>query len=387
MGYIPYGRQDIDREDINAVIKVLEGDWITQGPAVERFEEALCAYTGAKHAVAVSNGTAALHIASLAAGISGGDEVITSPMTFVASANCVLYCGGRPVFVDIEKDTGNIDVRLIAASVTERTRAIIPVDYSGLPADMEGVRKIADERGLIVIEDAAHSLGASYKGGKVGSCRYSDMTIFSFHPVKPITTGEGGAVLTNDASLAHSLRMFRSHGITKDKAYFKPGRVRSAGEWMYQMQALGFNYRITDIQCALGVSQLGKLDVFTERRERIAAAYDGAFEKNPYFDPPPGRPDRRSARHLYPIRLKDAYKARREHIFARLRSSGIGVQVHYIPVYQHLYYEGLGYSAGLCPMAEDFYEREISLPLYPSMSAEDTAEVISVVLKVFREEG
>jgi len=380
MKYIPYGFHWIDKDDRDAVCRTLKSDWVTQGPAVKSFENALCKYTGAAYAVAVSNGTAALHIACLAAGVTKGDEIITSPLTFVASANCALYCGAKPIFADIEEDTGNIDPSKIKRAITRKTKVLIPVHFAGHPCDMNAVHEIAKNKKLIVIEDAAHALGSRYNGNKiskVGSGVYSDMTTLSFHPVKHITTGEGGAVLTNRKDLYDKLLMLRSHGITKDQFVHEPH-----GEWYYEMQALGYNYRITDIQCALGESQLKKLPDFINRRREIVARYNKAFEHNPYFDVPPEKGYAFSSYHLYPIRLKEQFIPARKQIFSGLRKAGIGVQVHYIPVYLQPYYERLGYLKGACPKAERFYASEISLPLYPLMKTSDIAFVIKKVFDV-----
>jgi len=374
--YIPYGHQWINNDDIKEMIKVLKSEWITQGPKVKEFEEALCEYTGAKYAVAVSSGTAGLHIACLAAGIKEGDEVITSPITFVASANCILYCGGTPVFVDVQEDTINIDPEEIEKKITKKTKAIIPVHFAGHPCDLEEIHSIAKKYGLIIIEDACHALGAEYKGSKIGSCKYSNMTIFSFHPVKSITTGEGGAVLTNNKNLYKKLLMLRNHGITKERKSFI---YEYEGPWYYETQFLGYNYRLTDIQCALGISQLKKLDKFIQRRREIVEIYKEVFKNNEFFDLPVEKDYAKSSWHLYPIRLKDKYKDKKREIFAKLREKGLGVQVHYIPVYWQPYYQRLGYKKGICPRAEDFYQREISIPLYPAMSGRDINYVINSI--------
>lgn len=391
---IPYSHQSIDSEDIKEVVKVLKSGWITQGLKIKEFEAALCKYTGAKYAVVVSSGTAALHIACLTAGIKKGDEVITSPITFVASANCVLYCRGKPVFADIREDTINIDPEEIEKKVTKNTKAIIPVHFAGHPCDLKEIHKIAKENRLIIIEDAAHALGAEYKGSKIGSCKYSDMTIFSFHPVKSITTGEGGAITTNNKEFYEKLLMLRTHGITKapnksinGKLAFTQYAIRNthnANPWYYEMQQLGFNYRISDIHCALGISQLKKLNKFIRRRREIMKIYNGVFENNDFFDLPVEKNYVKSAWHLYPIRLKDEYKNKKRIIFQELRKQKLWVQVHYIPVYWQPYYQELGYRKEICSNAEDFYQREISIPLYPSMSDEDVEYVIDTILKVFK---
>ncbi|MGB2601414.1 MAG: UDP-4-amino-4,6-dideoxy-N-acetyl-beta-L-altrosamine transaminase [Candidatus Omnitrophota bacterium] len=378
---IPYAKQYIDEDDIKAVVDVLRSDWITQGPRIKDFEDTLCAYTGAKYAVAVSNGTAALHIACLAADIKEGDEVITSPMTFAASANCVLYCGGKPVFADIDRDTANINTAEIRTKITDRVKALIPVHFAGHSCDMKAIKDIADEYGLTVIEDAAHALGAEYKGKKIGSCEYSDMTIFSFHPVKSITTGEGGAILTNRKDLYEKLMSLRTHGITKDEKIMS----RNDGSWYYEQRYLGVNYRITDFQCVLGLSQMKKLDGFVKRRKEIAEMYRKGLSEEAGITLPVERGDVRSAWHIYCIRVKDSQTRKR--VFDSLRDSGIFPQVHYLPVYMHPYYEQLGYGKGLCPEAEDFYQREISIPLYPSMTDEEVSYVIDKVSEHVRGEG
>jgi UDP-4-amino-4,6-dideoxy-N-acetyl-beta-L-altrosamine transaminase len=376
--HIPYSRQFIDEDDIKAVVDVLRSDFITQGPKVGKFEQALASYCGAKYAVAFSSGTAALHGAYFSVGISHGDEIITSPMTFVATSNAALYLGARPVFVDVEPDTGNIDSSLIEKAITKKTKAIVPVHYAGHPADIDVVHETAKKHNLIIIEDACHALGASYKGKKIGSL--SDMTVFSFHPVKSITTGEGGAVLTNNADYYERLLMFRAHGITKENFSAEPH-----GQWYYEMQHLGFNYRLTDIQAALGASQLRKLDGFVQRRRQIAAAYDNAFRDNRFFDVPPERDYATSSYHLYPTRLKKVYKGKKRELFSMLRQNGLGVQIHYMPVYMQPYYQGLGYERGSCPFAEDFYLGEVSLPVYTAMSNEDVGHVIETVFSLFKE--
>jgi UDP-4-amino-4,6-dideoxy-N-acetyl-beta-L-altrosamine transaminase len=380
MKQIPYGYHWITKEDIKTVADCLSGKWITQGPHVKAFETELFKSTGAKYAVAVSSGTAALHIAALALSLKPGDEVITSPITFAASANCVLYCGARPVFADIEIDTGNLDPKEIEKMISSRTKAIIPVHYSGHPCDIEKINKIAKKHDLAVIEDAAHTLGAKYKfkgrWHKVGCCLHSDMTILSFHPVKHITTGEGGAVLTNSPALYKKLLMLRTHGITKENFVNKPH-----GGWYYEMQALGYNYRITDFQCALGISQIKKLNKFVKRRREIAHLYDKAFKNNRYFDTPQEKEYAYPSYHIYPIRLKAGCETYRREIFEEFRKNGLGVQVHYIPVYLQPYYSKLGYKKGACPDAERFYNSEISIPMYPLMKNSDVRYVIKTIFK------
>jgi len=380
MRLIPYSHQWIDNKDINSVIKVLRSDWITQGPTVKAFEIAISKYTGAKYAVAVSNGTAALHIACLAVGIEKGDEVITSPITFLASANCVIYCGGKPIFADVQEDTGNIKSEEINAKITKRTKMLIPVHYAGHPCDMEKIQQIAKRNKLFIIEDSAHALGAKYKGSKIGSCKYSDMTILSFHPVKHITAGEGGMVLTNRRDLYKKLLILRNHGITKEKYVNVPD-----GDWYYEMQLLGYNYRITDIQSALGISQLKRLAEFVRRRREIVQIYNREFKNSPYFNTPVEKTYAYSSYHLCPIRLKEQFMASKKEIFTKLREKGIGAQVHYIPVYLQPYYRKLGYKKGSCPQAEKFYRSEISIPVYPSMKNSDVNYVIKTLNKVLTE--
>lgn len=372
---IPYSRQSIDAADIASVVNVLRSDWITQGPQIPAFERDLCKATGARFAVAVSSGTAALHIACRAAGVSSGDEVITSPITFVASANCALYCGARPVFADIQPDTVNIDPQQIARAFTRRTKAVIPVHFGGHPCDLDAISALCRRQKAAIIEDAAHALGASYRGTPIGSCAYSDMTIFSFHPVKTIATGEGGAVTTNSRRLYEKLLLLRNHGITKERL-----RRRSPGEWYYEMQELGYHYRMTDIQAALGRSQLKKLDSFIARRRGIAKTYLKKFAGNPWFDLPVEKSFVKSAYHLFPLRLKGHCAQRREEIFKRLRIAGLGVQVHYIPVYLQPYYRRvLAFRKAMCPVAEDYYHRAVSIPLYPGMKENEIARVIHTI--------
>jgi perosamine synthetase len=373
---LPYGRQSIEEDDIQSVVEVLRSDWLTTGPKVAEFEQAFAAYVGTKHAVSFSSGTAALHGAASAAGLQSGDEAITTPLTFCATANCVLYQGARPVFADVSSDTLNLDPEQVARKITSATRAIIPVDYAGHPAHLQSFMQLADKHGLIVIEDACHSLGAEYRGKRVGSIAH--MTVFSFHPVKHVATGEGGMVTTNDANLAEKLRRFRNHGISSD------ARQRQiSGQWHYEMVALGFNYRLTDIACALGISQLRKLDANVGRRREIAEQYKLAFE-GLSLTFPFDRADVSHAWHLYPVRLPlERLSAGRGEIFGALRAENIGVNVHYIPVHMHPYYrESLGCREGLCPVAENAYEQLISLPMFHGMTDSDVQDVVAAVHKV-----
>lgn len=379
---IPYGRQFIDDEDIQEVIKTLKSDFITQGPKIKEFESALCEYTEAKYAVAVSNGTAALHISCLAAGIRHNHEVITSPITFVASANCILYCGGKPVFADVQEDTINIDPEEIERKITRNTKAVIPVHFAGHPCDLEEIYAIAKKNNLIVIEDACHALGAEYKGSKIGSCKYSDMTVFSFHPVKSITTGEGGAVLTNNKKLYEKLLMLRNHGITKDPTKFtinhQLSTINDYGSWYYEMQELGFNYRLTDFQCGLGLSQLKKLDKFIQRRREIVEIYNKELSKIDEIILPKERPYVKSSWHIYYIRLKNFQK--RKKVFERLRKKGIGVQVHYIPVHLQPYYRNnFGYKEGDYPKAENYYNSTITLPLFVKLNKKQINYILNKI--------
>lgn len=377
--FLPYGHQWIDDEDIKSVIEVLKSDWMTQGPKIKEFEEAVAKFLGAKYAVALSSGTAALHAACFAAGITPGHEVITTPITFAASSNCIIYMGGSPVFADIKEDTYNIDPEGIKKKITNKTKAIISVDFAGQPADLDEIYEIAKEYNLIVIEDASHALGAEYKGKKVGSL--SDLTIFSFHPVKHITTGEGGMIVTNNKEFYEKLLMFRTHGITKNKVKL----IKNEGPWYYEMQELGYNYRITDCQCALGISQLKKIDKFIRRRKEIVKRCNEAFENMEEIITPYEKPNVKSAWHIYVIRLKlDKLKSTRKEIFEALRVENIGVHVHYIPLYYHPYYQKLGYQRGLCPKAEKYYEEAITLPLFPKMSDKDVEDVIFAVKKVIK---
>ena len=373
---IPYGKQTIEQDDIQAVVDVLKSDFLTTGPKIAEFEQTVADYVGAKYAVAISNGTSALHAACFAAGIEPGDEVITTPLTFAASANCVLYCGGTPVFADVDPKTYNIDPEDIQRKITDRTKAIIAVHLAGQPCDMDAIHSIAREHGLIVIEDGAHALGSVYKGKKVGSM--SDMTTFSFHPVKPITTGEGGMIVTDNEDFYKKMILFRSHGITRDDSMM----TRNDGPWFYQQFNLGYNYRITDIQCALGCSQMKKLDRFLARRKEIVARYNEAFADCDNIITPYQLSDTESGWHLYIVQVK---KCDRRQVFENMREKGIGVNVHYIPVYMHPYYQEHGYKDVHCRNAEEIYSHIISLPLYPGLTSEQQDYVIDTLKSLCEE--
>ena len=374
---LPYGRQSIDDEDIAAVTAVLRSDWLTTGPNVAEFEKAFAAFVGAAEAVAVSNGTAALHAAMYALSIGPNDEVIVPTLTFAASANCVVYQGGTPVLVDVEPDTLLIDPAKVEAAITPRTKAVIAVDYGGQPCDYEALRDICGRHNIALIADACHALGGSYKGTKIGSV--ADMTAFSLHPVKQITTGEGGVITTQDAEFARRMRVFRNHGITTDH------RQREAqGSWFYEMVDLGYNYRLTDFQCALGISQLRKLPDWIVRRREIAGQYDALLREIPGCAPLAVRPDAVHAYHLYVIQLDLArLSGDRAAIFSALRAEGIGVNVHYIPVHQHPFYRArFGTAPGDCPAAEAAYERILSLPMFPDMADSDVRDTVDALAKV-----
>ncbi len=374
---LPYGHQQIDEDDVRAVVEVLRSDWITTGPKVVEFEEAFAGYVGARYAVSFSSGTAALHGAAFAAGLGPGDEAITTPMTFCATSNALVYQGATPVFADVCADTLNIDPAQVARAITVRTKAIIPVDYAGHPADLDAIMKLAEHYGLVVIEDACHAPGAKYRTQQVGAI--SHMTVFSFHPVKHITTGEGGMVTTNDQEFARRMRIFRNHGIDSD------GRQRQAeGKWYYEMVALGYNYRLTDVGCALGLSQLRRLDANLDRRLELVAGYTEALGELPGIILPTVQSGMKPAWHLYPIRLDlPRFRVGRAEIFRALLAEGIGVNVHYIPVHLHTYYrERFGYRGGEYPVAEEAYEQLISLPIFHGMTDQDFEEVIVAVQKV-----
>lgn len=380
MRWIPYGKQDIDDDDIKAVVSVLKSDWLTQGPTIERFERAVGEYCGAKYAVAVSSGTAALHIACLALGPKPGELFWASPNTFVASANCGLYCGMNVDFVDIDPRTYNMSAEKLAEKLEAAEKSgklpkiVVPVHFAGQSCEMEKIRELAGRYGFAVIEDACHAIGGSYRNLKIGSCAFSDMAVFSFHPIKIITTGEGGMVLTNREDLYEKLVRLRTHGITRD-----PSRMEgeSHGPWYYQQIELGFNYRMTDIQAALGASQLRRIDEFVRRRRMLAERYTLALQGKPVITPWQ-HPDAYSAYHLYVVRLRldEIAKTHRE-VFEEMRSAGIGVQLHYIPVHTQPYYKRLGFKEGDFPEAERYYKEAITLPLYYGLSEEGQDRVIA----------
>jgi perosamine synthetase len=377
---LPYGKQWIDEEDITAVVDVLRSEWLTTGPKIAEFETAFAAATGARYAVSFSSGTAALHGAAAVVGFRPGEEAITTPITFCATANCLLYCGARPVFADVESDTLLIDPAEIERRITPQTRALVVVDYAGQPVALHQILELAEKHGLAVIEDACHALGARSNGWPVGSL--STLTAFSFHPVKHITTAEGGMVTTNDRGLADKLRRFRNHGIDSDHR-----ERETRGSWFYEMVEMGYNYRLTDLQCALGLSQLRKLDRWLARRRELAHRYDLALQQLPALRPLAVRADVEHAYHLYVVQLDlENLNAERSEIFAALRAEGIGVNVHYIPVHLHPFYRERGFAAaGSLPRAEAAYGRILSLPLFPRMSDSDVDDVVEALHKVLSE--
>ena len=375
---IYYGRQCVEQDDVDAVIQTLTSDYITCGPKVKEMEQTICEVTGAKYAVAVCNGTAALHLAAMAAGFGPGDEVIVSPITFAASANCVLYCGATPVFADIDDETYNIDPECIKKLITPKTKGIVAVDFTGQAVKLDEIREICREHGLLLIEDAAHAMGTKYKGQGVGSI--ADMTCFSFHPVKTVTCGEGGAITTNDEKLYRHLMRLRTHGITRDQSEMVHP---TDALWYNEQVELGYNYRLTDFQAALLCSQLRKLPKFSKRRKEIVAIYDKAFAEMPEIQVQKEIPESDTTRHLYVLRLRlDRLKCDRRQFFDALYAEKTCPQVHYLPVYWHSYYEKLGYQKGLCPNAEAYYVSSMSIPLYYSMTDEDVADVIHAVKKI-----
>ncbi len=372
---LPYGHQWIDDEDVASVVEVLKSDWVTQGPRVDEFERKFAEYCGARYGVAVANGTAALHAACAVAGIANGDEAITTPVTFAATANALTYCGGKPVFADIREATLYIDPEEIRKKLSPQTRAILPVDFAGHPADLDEIRAIARDKGLIVIEDACHALGAEYKARRLGSL--SDMTIFSFHPVKHITTGEGGMILPDNKEFYEKLKIFRQHGIVKNK-------LDNEGSWYYEIHSPGHNCRITDFQCSLGISQMSKLDRFIQRRREIAARYNKTLSAMGEIVTPVEEENVKAVYHIYVIQLKtERLKAGRREVFEALRAENIGVNVHYMPLHLHPFYQNrFGYRKGDYPKAERYYERAITLPIFPGMDDRDVEDVITAVKKV-----
>lgn len=368
--WIPYGRQSVREEDIESVVRTLRSEWLTTGPEVDAFERAIADYTGAKYAVAFNSGTSALHAAYFAAGVGPGDEVITTPISFAATANAALMLGAKPVFVDVEPEGVTLDPRHLPPLIGKRTRVIAPVDFGGHPAELDEIMQIAEDAGAVVVEDACHALGAQYKGRSVGSIAH--MTVFSFHPVKAITTGEGGAVCTNDPGFYETLRVFRNHGITKSRDAME----RDEGPWYYEMRLLGYNYRLSDIHAALGLAQLRRVDEHIERRSAIARRYDEALGSMELLLPR-SKPYVTHAWHLYPIQLSGAPARRR--FVETMHAAGIGVQVHYIPIYKHPYYREIGYDSCSCPNAELYYSRAVSLPLFPDLTDVQFARIVEAV--------
>lgn len=373
-----YGHQYLDEKDVQAVVEVLHSDYLTCGPRITELEQKLCELTGAKYAVVCSNDTAALHIACMAAGVSAGDEVITTPITFLASANCALYCGAKPVFADIDEETYNIDPKEIEKAMTPKTKAVVAVDYTGQVVDLDAIMETCHKQNVVVIEDAAHSIGTLYKGRPIGSI--ADMTTFSFHPVKTVTAGEGGAVLTDNEEYYKKLLLYRSHGMTRDQAQMTK---ESEGGWYYQMIDLGYNYRMTDMQAALLISQLEKLPMFSKRRKEIVARYNEAFSRIPELTLQQELEGSDSTRHLYILRIKpEKLRIDRRGFFDALAAENIMCNVHYIPIYLQPYYQEMGYPKGLCPRAEKLYSEMMSLPLYYAMTDQDVEDVITAVQKI-----
>jgi perosamine synthetase len=377
--FVPYGRQIVEDEDVEAVVEVLRSEWLTTGPAVDRFEEEFATFVDADHGVAVSNGTAALHLSMLAAGIGPGDEVIVPTLTFAASANCARYAGAEVVFADVLDDTLTVDTAHVESLVTPRTRAIVTVDYGGTPSDLDELLALADRHDLVVVEDACHAPGAEYRGRKVGGIAH--LTAFSFHPVKHLTTGEGGMVTTDDAALAQRVRRLRNHGIDTD---FR--QREHQGTWAYDVVELGFNYRLPDVSCALGSAQLRHLPTWLERRRFLAERYDQLLASTPSVRIPFVPDDRLSAWHLYPVRVvADDVAAARARAFEQLRAHGIGVNVHYRPVHLHGYYQSLGHREGSHPVAEAAYDGLLSLPMWPGLQLEDQDRVVDLLISSTRD--
>ena len=373
---IPYSTQCIEHDDITAVTEALQREYLTGGSTVEEFEKSFSRYIGSQYAVALSSGTAALHAACSVIGIHENDEVITTPNTWVSSANAALYCGGRPVFSDIDKQTYNINPKNIEEKITSHTRAIIPVHYAGQPCDMEEIHTIAKKYNLYVVEDAAHAIGATDKCVKVGNIPGTDMTIFSFHPVKQMTTCEGGMITTNSKKLWEKLKQFRAYAMVKDKK-----RLEEEGPWFSEQVALGYNYRLSDVACAMGISQLKKVDRFIDRRRQCAKFYDEHLNDLSNIVLPYQEDGTRSSYHLYPILVP---RDRRKEIFIKMREAGIGVGVHYYPVYKHKYYQEIGYTNVCCPISEDFYAREITLPAHPKVTDEDLEYIVDKVKELLK---
>ncbi len=381
-----YSKQTIDDEDVQAVLSVLQSDWLTQGPSVQEFEQHLAEKFGSRRVTAVCNGTAALHLMGLALGWKPGDIVITSPLTFLASANCILYAGATPDFVDIDPHTYTIDVDRLETRVKEHqaqgrtVKAVVAVDYAGHPCDWKALHQLAQRYEFQLVDDAAHSMGARYEGDSIGSSRFADCTMFSFHPVKHVTTGEGGAILTNSLEIDESVKRLRTHGVTKDESRLQ----RNDGPWYYEMQELGFNYRITDLQCALGVSQLKKLERFVEKRQAIAQYYDAAFESDDRMTVPQVASNVSHVYHLYPLRIHfERLSISKQDLFRKLREKRISCQVHYIPVhFQPYYQQQFGFREGDYPIAERIYRQEVSIPVYPQLESEDLDYISTTIRRV-----
>ena len=379
---IPYGRQEVTEDDIQAVVRVLRSDWLTQGPAVPAFEKSVAGYCGVRHAVAANSGTSALHLACMALGVGPGDRVWTSAITFAASANCALYCGAKADFVDIDPRTYNMSVQDLARRLEQAKQAgalpkvVIPVHLCGQPCDMAAIHALGREYGFRIVEDASHAIGGRYRGAPIGDCRYSDIAVFSFHPVKVITSAEGGMATTNDPELAKRMQLLRTHGITRE-----PGDMTRApdGPWYYEQVALGFNYRMTDVQAALGLSQMARVDAYVAARNWLAARYDALLARLPVVAPWQ-HPDGVSARHLYVVRLKlKEIRTSQREVFESMRRAGIGVNLHYIPVYRQPYYAGLGANGDGCAEAERYYAEAITLPLYPALTESQQDQVVAAL--------
>ncbi len=381
--YIPYGRQSINADDVKAVVRCLKSSYLTQGPKPEEFEESIKKATGAPHAVAVASGTAALHLAVLGMNLKPDDEVITTPITFLATSNCVLYAGAKPIFADVDPQTGNLDLNAAAEKINRRTKGIIVTHFAGQPADLSGFSKLCRKHNLFLIEDAAHALGAVYHGSSVGNGQWSDAAIWSFHPVKHITTAEGGALTTSNKKQADLWRRLRTHGVTREPALLSR---KSPGRWYYEMLELGFHYRMTDLQAALGISQIAKLKDFISRRREIAAYYRRLLSDCPLLGLPPEISATEHAYHLFPVRLLTArLRQHKSAIFEEMHAAGIGLQVHYIPIPQQPYYRSLGYSMRDLPIAAQYYDAELSLPMYPSMTDFQVTKVVKNLKRIINQ--